>query len=332
AVGVLDSFALVHDEQPSGPDHDLADEELWWDSVGEQDQPGPLVAIRDLDLVADDAWPATLELLAGDPRFRPALRAQPGRPEPYTRWWLAGNARLDGQRPGYWRLPGASALAGLYDPVRAEVAQRVDPELLAAIGVRSEVRVADRRDAADLLARLGDPARRPDAALIWRVHDELAASVLAGRVDPADLDPPEWLRARDGSVVDAGEAVLLDGIWLAVALPPAETVAGRLDPDGVDALAELFDLPLASEVVAGRVVDPAGEPVDWASLPEVVAGCAAMGIPVPAGGLIKYPTLTVRLTRPTTAEVPVPVWWQDGDWHAADPVRALLAMLARADR
>ena len=30
AVGVLDSFALVVDEEPTGPDHDLPDEEQWW--------------------------------------------------------------------------------------------------------------------------------------------------------------------------------------------------------------------------------------------------------------------------------------------------------------
>jgi hypothetical protein len=334
AVGVLDSFALVHDEQPSGPDHDLADEELWWDEVGGHGEPGPLTAIRDLDLVADDAWPAALALLAADPRFRPALRAQPGQPEPYTRWWLDRNARLDGRLPGYWRLPGATELAGFYDPVPAEVAERVDTELLTAIGVRAEVRVADRDDAADLLDRLGDPARQPDVALIWRVHDQLADSVLDGRVNPADFDPPQWLRALDGSVVDAGDAVLLDGTWLATALPPAETVAGRLDRSGVGALAELFDLPLASEVVVGRVVEPSeggssGEWVEWAGLPEVVTGCAVTGFPVPVGGLIRYPTLTVALTRPTTARVRVPVWWQDGQWHAEDPMRALLAMWSR---
>ena len=35
AVGVLDGFAVVVDEEPVGPDHDLDDEDRWWDSLAE---------------------------------------------------------------------------------------------------------------------------------------------------------------------------------------------------------------------------------------------------------------------------------------------------------
>ena len=31
SIGVLDSFAVLVDEEPIGPDHDLDDEERWWD-------------------------------------------------------------------------------------------------------------------------------------------------------------------------------------------------------------------------------------------------------------------------------------------------------------
>jgi hypothetical protein len=208
--------------------------------------------------------------------------------------------------------------------------------------------VADTADAADLVTRLGDPERTPDAALTWACYAELADAVLAGRVEVGELDPPERLRAADGSVLDADRAVLLDRSWLAPALPPGETVAGRLDVDGVEALADLLDLPLASEVVAGRVVDPgggagsaaagsggaadpagsggpAGREVAWAALPEVVAACAVLRVPVPDGSLWLHERLTVELSRPEVRRLDVPVWWQDNRWHASDPVRALLA-------
>jgi hypothetical protein len=334
AVGVLDSFALVVDDRPTGPDHDLDDEDRWWDEPGE---PARLVAVRDLDLVDDDAWPAALAVLAADPAYRAAWRDPAG----YTAWWLARHARLAGRRPGHWRAPSATGLAGLYDPVPTEVlaalaargsAVSSNPppaavELLSAIGVRTDTAVRDSADAAELMARLGDPARSPDAALTWAAHAELADAVLAGRVDPEALDPPERLRAVDGSVSTSERAVLLDRPWLAAALPPADTVPTRADPDSVDALAELLDLPLASEVVVGRLADgvaATGEERRWAELPEVVAACAAVARPVPDGSVWCHQRLTVELTRPESRRLDLPVWLQDGRWHAADPLRALL--------
>jgi hypothetical protein len=34
--------------------------------------------------------------------------------------------------------------------------------------------------------------------------------------------------------------------------------------------------------------------------------------------------LTVELTRPGARRLDLPVWLQDGRWHAVDPLRALL--------
>src|SRR3954469_908782 len=101
AAGVLDSFAVVVDDEPHEPDHDLPDEEAWWDSLPEP--PSTLVAIRDLDLVADDAWPAALRLLAARPETWHALRA----PQGHAAWWIAQYAVLDGLAPNEWRRPGA---------------------------------------------------------------------------------------------------------------------------------------------------------------------------------------------------------------------------------
>lgn len=360
-VGVLDSFAVLVDDDPGGPDHDLDDEERWWDQLAEP--PSPLIAVRDLDLVDDTRWPAALALLAADPQARAALRPLADGTPSYTTWWLARHARLAGRRPGHWRLASATALAGLYDEVppadqagagdeaTAPVGPRdeataprngdtgprdedtgVPDDVLAAAGVRRDLTVADRADAADLLARLGDPRRRPDAALTLRAHAELAAAVLDGRVDPGELDPPERLRSTAGSVITSDRAVLLDRPWPAPALDPAETVPGTLgDPELTAALAELLDLPPASELVAGQVVGE-GRPQAWSACAEVVAACAGLGLDVPAGGFRRHDDLRVELTRPTRTTLSVPCWPDGrGRWHAADPVRALLAVLAGSD-
>jgi hypothetical protein len=338
SVGVLDSFALVVDESPTGPDHDLAGEEAWWDgavSPGADDgtnapePPSRVVAVRDLDLVRDDAWPAVLAVLAGNPAYRPALWPAGDGRVPYTVWWLADAVRLGGRRPAHWRLDSASWLAGLFDPVPESLADR---ELLTAIGVRDGLTVRGPAEAADLLSRLADPDRAPDAALHWAAHTALADAVLAGRVDPAEVDPPERLLALDGSVVEADRAVLLDRLWLMPALSPESTVPGPLGRAGADALAELLDVATASEVVAGQVCDAgSGEPVAWSALPEVVACCAELGVGVPEGTLIRHEQLVVEVTSPEARRVTVPVWRQGGEWHAADPVRALVSAIANTD-
>ncbi|WP_214364624.1 sacsin N-terminal ATP-binding-like domain-containing protein [Pseudonocardia sp. H11422] len=317
AVGVLDGFAVLVDEEPAGPGHHLHDEDRWWEGLTEP--PARLLAVRDLDLVADDAWPAALRLLAGEPDTRAAV-LHGG----YTAWWLSVHARLDGRRPGYWRLASASGLAELYDPAPGPVP---DEAFLAAIGVRTGLAVADARDAADLLARLSDPARRPDVALVAAAHAELAAAVAAGRVDPAELDPPQRVRALDGTVVDVDDAVVLDAPWLAAVLPAAELVGGG-GPGDLPALADLLDLPLASDVVSAAVPDP-GRPVRWAELAEVVVACHTLGVPVPPGEVLLHDELVIDVRRPVAGRRTVPAWPDaDGWWHAADPLRALMGLLA----
>jgi hypothetical protein len=257
-----------------------------------------------------------MALLAGEPETRAAVLA----PGSYTAWWLARHARLHGRRPGFWRLPSATGLGALYDPLPATGA---DDAVLTAAGVRAALTVTDRRDAADLLDRLADPDRRPDVALVADAHTALAAAVVEGRVDPADLDPPERVRVLDGSVADVADAVVLDSPELVAVLPAGEVVVGG-DPR---ALADLLDLPTASEIVDGEVVG-AGRPVPWAALPEVVVTCHTLGVPVPTGELWCHDRLEIVLHRPAQGRRRVPTWRAgDGRRHADDPVRALLAVL-----
>ncbi|MGH3786257.1 MAG: sacsin N-terminal ATP-binding-like domain-containing protein [Pseudonocardiaceae bacterium] len=309
AVGVLDSFAVLDDPHPAGPDHDLDGEEQWWAQAGD-DPPPQLLAVRDLDLVDDRCWPAALRRIATDPAGLVALR----RPGGYTGWWLARHARLGGYPPPHWRLARAVALEGLYDvvPVRD-----TDDALLAAAGVRTGLSVTGPSDANDLLARLADPARTVTPAVVHAAHTALAGADL----DPAEVDPPVQVRAVTGELVDAERAMVLDSPWLAAVLPAGELVSGG-DP-GV--LADLLDLPLASERAAPELLNPdGGQTVRWAELAEVVAVCAAAGFTVPDGTLRLHDHLGVR--HDGTEHV-VPFWvTSDGTVHAADPIRAAVLL------
>ncbi len=316
AVGVLDSFAVLDDSHPQGPDHELDGEEQWWAQAG-GDRPAPLLAVRDLDLVDDGCWPAALRRIAADPAGLAALR-QPGG---YTGWGLARHARLGGHPPPHWRLAGTVALEGLYDVVPLDEVGPcgTDEALLAAAGVRTGLSITGPADAVDLLARLADPARTVTPAVVHAAHAALARADL----DPAELEPPLRVRAVTGEVVDAEGAMVLDAPWLAAVLPAGELVSGG-DPTP---LADLLDLPLASEQVTAELLGAsagAGAVVRWAELVEVVAVCAAAGIPVPDGSVRLHEQLWVR-HRGT--EHAVPFWGTpDGTVRAADPVRAALLL------
>ncbi|MCW2569651.1 MAG: hypothetical protein JWN54_3748 [Mycobacterium sp.] len=203
-------------------------------------------AVRDLEWVRPGAWDEALPLLAAEP-VRAALTAActvvtaTGRRvevPAYTRWWLSRQPVLSGVRPGHLRLPQATDLAGLYDPAPASV----DPDLAALLGCRAGLAdvLADADTAAELLDRLGDPARtvRPD--VLAGVYGRLAAA-LAG----VDVDPPDGVRVAPDRVVDARRAVVLDAPWLLDRLGDRVPVAGGSDPAAV---ADLLDVPLLSEL------------------------------------------------------------------------------------
>ena len=219
---------------------------------------------------------------------------------------------MNGHPPPHWRLPAATELEGLYDVVPVG---NTDHALLAAAGVRTSLRIGGAADAADLLARLADPARAVTPAVVYAAH----AALTGAGIDPAEVQPPARVRAVTGEVVDADHAMVLDEPWLAAVLPAGQLVSGG-DPL---ALAELLDLPLASEQAAPELVDTrAGRTVRWTELVEVVAVCAATGLAVPQGTLQLHDHLRVHHNG---AAYLVPFWvTPDGTVHAADPVRAVL--------
>lgn len=264
--------------------------------------------IRDLDLVADDAWPQALRLLAGERETWHALSGPAGE-------WLARNALLGGRTPEEWRLPEAEGLAGLYDPV-PEVGLRAD--VLAAVGVRAELVVVDLEDAADLLDRLGDESRTVGAGLLSRAY----AALIAAELDWSELDAPSRVRAVDGTVVDAERAAVLDLPWLAAVWPAGRLVAV---PSGAERLAELLDVPLLSELVSARL--PEGEYLKWSELTAIRLVAELLDIPFPEGGVVVHEELTVEVDGVKCA---APWWVERGGFHGEHHAEDSPAGLARA--
>ncbi|KZB87267.1 sacsin N-terminal ATP-binding-like domain-containing protein [Amycolatopsis regifaucium] len=305
AVGVLDSFAIVSDDDPLEPEHGLPDEHDWWDA--REKPPSRVLAVRDLDLVADDTWPEALRLLAARPDTWRAL-TEPGG---HTGWWLARYALLAGHAPLDWRMPEAAALAGLYDVVPDS---GLSKEILLAAGVRTALTVDTAEDVEELLERLGDPERTVSPGLASRAHAALAESEV-------DIDAPDRVRVADGSAVDARNAVVLDVPWFAAVLAPDRMV---VTASGAGALAELLDLPVASGLDA-KVTDD-GEYVPWTELSALRLAADQLGVELPDGGVLLHETLTVSFED---AERDV-AWWSDGRLHAADTPEGLARAFAWA--
>jgi len=320
AVGVIDSFVVVFDDSPGGPDHELADEEAWWAAIdGDLNPPSTCAGVRDLDLVADDRWPDALRLLAAEPETWQAILLPGG----YTSWWLARNARLAGASPRSWRLPDADALTGVYDPI-PDVGVRTD--LLAAIGVRDSLVVTDVADVTDVLRRLGDPARAVPSGVAMRAHGVLAEAVRSGSIDAGEVELDERVRALSGASVSGEQTVVLDSPWLLAAFTPDQVVAA--DPDDAEPLAELLDLPLAADEVDADALIGNGQPVSWSDLGAVVAASELLDRPVPDGLVVVYDELAVR-----RGDTRYPVaWWvtEDGVIHAEDTPAGLSRALAWA--
>ncbi|MGH8890652.1 MAG: sacsin N-terminal ATP-binding-like domain-containing protein [Acidothermaceae bacterium] len=239
AVGVVDGFALVRATDVTDAEHDLDGEAeylQWVSNLIDGDEPiviDELVAVRDLELVRPDAWPAALQLL-GRPPLRgavvePAIASTSAtrlRTLSYTAWWLRRS------RIAVGRLASSGPLLeGLYDVVQIDL----DDEFLTVIGA---VRDVSDVDADDLVARLGDPAR----AVTREQARKLYASIEPNR-------PPSRVRAIvDGAlvVVQADDAVIVDQPDLLPLLGNLGVVPVPLS----DALrvADVLDIALAAEL------------------------------------------------------------------------------------
>ncbi|ARZ68461.1 molecular chaperone Hsp90 [Streptomyces albireticuli] len=294
AVGVLATFALVRatdvvldpDElEPRDGDYAEPDDaglldavDVWCEDVldGLPETPVPpvateIVAVRDLDLVDDDAWPEALAMLARPP-LRDALTAPvrvllpDGTTEsvrPYTAWWLRGHPVLDGRRPAGLRVAGGDPLlAGLYEA--ADAAGLADDQVLRALGVRTSVAALldEPGGAAELLSRLADPRLPVGEAQLHALYGALAA------LDPDEVTLPDELRAVvDGEtrVVDAADALVADApdlLPLAAGHPLLPVAPARAAD-----LAELLQVRRVGDVFAVRV--PMGDG-DVREVPEAV--------------------------------------------------------------
>jgi len=308
AVGVGWGFTVLVDDDASAPDHELDAEEQWWDAA--RPEPSRVVAVRDLDLVDPGKWVHALQLLCAGSETLAALRVPAG----YTAWWLRRHALLDGVLLGHWHHPQDTTFAGLMDP--APVAG-LPPEVLASATVDS-VELA-----ALLLERLADPARPLNAAVVTRTHAALAAAVDAETVSLDDLEAPQRVRALSGTVVDPRTAAVLDDPWLAQIVLDGALVLGALG-DAASTLAELLDLPLASEQWAAQVVSR-GKQRPWATQPEVVLACARLGVDVPEDTVSVHETLTVQGADQQHSVD----WWVDAGVLHAQRSGLLAAVLYR---
>jgi hypothetical protein len=304
AVGVLDTFAVVRADDPDDLDVDAADR--WADAVLDRlpvDAPPPawppLTAVRDLELVRD--WRRALPLLAALPAEPRADVVLGGVTVPsYLRWWLSVHPVLDGERPDRLRHPDSTELQGLYEPATAPPAVL---ELLRPPVSVADV-LADVDAAIDLLDRLGDPARTVRPEVLRTVYARLAAAL-----DGVDVDPPDRVRVAPDRVAEV--AVVLDAPYLQPLVDEPVVPAGRAP----GAVADLLDLPLASEHVRGSVTG-AGRRQRWADLPGAGLAAARLGVDRLDGEVAVHEALTVAGRLVT--------WWPDDDLDHVDGSPAAL--------
>ena len=315
-----------------------------------------LTAVRDLDLVDPGRWPQALELLT-QPPLRAALteptrvRLPDGRAADvpsYTAWWLRRHVTLGGRRPAGLLVPGGDQLlAGLYDPVGdpgeaagsgpagadpagadpALARLLTDPAIAQALGARSSLAalLAEPGGADDLLTRLADPARPVTRRQLRALWLALAAAV---NVSPRDITPPVRVRVIHGdqvTVSDADDVLVLDApdLWPLVAGQPL-VLAGQQAPR----LADLLDLPLASEEVPGTVESPGERRPVPAIVSEVLPGAPGTYTehdPLMVDGAdLPWRYADGELHAATVEGLACGLAWAAGQWEARHLLAALL--------
>ena len=171
----------------------------------------------------------------------------------YTAWWLRRHLVLGGHRPADLRAPDADPLlAGLYDAMdgRARLPTRV---IARALGVRSSLAelLAEPGGADDLLGRLADPARPVTRSQLRALWSALAPRTGSRADAHRRRDRVRAVLGDEVVVADAEDVLVLDApdLW---PLRPTQPLV--LAPyQHAARLADLLDLPLASEEIAGVV-------------------------------------------------------------------------------
>ncbi|GAA2725252.1 sacsin N-terminal ATP-binding-like domain-containing protein [Actinocorallia aurantiaca] len=290
-AGVLRGFALLRVRDVDLNDLETLDE-LGLDGVEDWDVPSghlpELVAVRDLELVRD--WEAALALLTRPP-YREAvvepLSLMDGTRVPsYTSWWLERHEVLGGVRRAHEADP---LLEDLYDPAP----EFLDPEFARALGVR---RTLDDVPPDELLGLLADPARP--------VRRDRLRELWTWLSQAPDLLPPDEVRAVTGGVVEvvpAEDAIVVD---VPYALPLlADQPLVLLPHARAEALAELLELPLASDEVQGGPDSPGVE--------REVPGIVRELFPEAPESYLHHEKLVVHGREVS--------WWYDGSPHASGP-------------
>ena len=358
AAGLLSSFGLLTREDveldESAIDLELDGVEDWaadardLTSPGEPDLPPvalEVTAVRDLDLVDGERWPQALELLARPP-LRAALvdrtrvRLADGRHADvpsYTAWWLRRHLVLDGHRPGDLRAPDADPLlAGLYDPIGA--GRLADPVIARALGVRTSLAdlLAEPGGADELLARLADPARlvsRPQLRALWA-----ALAATDSLAEDLRFDQVRAVRGADVVLADADDALVLDApdLWPLLADQPLVLAPYPL----AARLADLLDLPLASEEIAGSLDAGSLDAAERRAVPPIVVTV----LPDAPSHYLAHDKLTVdgielpwrylngEIHAATPAGLGSALAWQAGQWTLRHLLTALLTDPDGADR
>jgi hypothetical protein len=284
-----------------------------------------VTAVRDLELVVD--WPRALLLLAALPApARDDVVLGGVRAPGYLRWWLRTHPVLDGHRPDRLRAPDGISLQGLYEAAEAP------GEVLALLAPPAGVPdlLADLDSALDLLDRLGSPRRSVRPEVLRTVYARLATAL-----DGLDVDPPDRVRVAPDRV--AAAAVVLDLPWLQPLHDrPLVPAGGAPGP-----VADLLDLPLASEVVRARVESRPSRVALWADLPGAGLAAARLGLGELAGEVAVHEPLVVggrpvRWWGPDTVDGSAEglgraLAWRSGTWHLRQALTEAFAAPERAD-
>ncbi|HVE99003.1 MAG TPA: hypothetical protein VNA12_07470 [Mycobacteriales bacterium] len=274
-AGVLATFAtLVEEDVPLVPGAmteyvDLADDWLaeCADLVSNrEDATRPWVvdqvlAVRDLELVRPDvaAWTRALDELGGEliravtePAVARHDAARVHLPS-YAWWWLSRHECVPGADGALHRAtrvaaPGADELLAALYPLAADLPEPA-ARLCAVLGLASRVDSLDRDQVAETLNRLGSDGAVLGPDVVRRGYrDLLRRAEAVGAPVPTSVCA---LTADGLAAVPQVDAVVLDVPDLAPLLGPLARVPASLDDAA--ALADLLDVDLASEAVAGSV-------------------------------------------------------------------------------